>query len=255
MTSASGCREEMERNNFKSLSDELKPREKMRRASSVRAVDDAALLAVMLKTGTQGCDVVESSRRLLKAFGSLPRLVRCDWRELGETIRQYNKAHPNERVLGIGPTKQLELAAAFELVRRGFDVSPEDVRAKVVDSTEAAVEIFRRALALGEEQENLFVLPLDAKRHPLCEPICATRGTPDKSPVHSREVFKDAIRWGAHAVIVAHNHPSGDSTPSRDDVVVTKRLVEASAVIGIALLDHIVIGRGSHVSLRESGMM
>ena len=245
----------MEHNNFKSLSDELKPREKMRRASSVRAVDDAALLAVMLKTGTQGCDVVESSRRLLKAFGSLPRLVRCDWRELGETIRQYNKAHPNERVLGIGPTKQLELAAAFELVRRGFDVSPEDVRAKVVDSTEAAVEIFRRALALGEEQENLFVLPLDAKRHPLCEPICATRGTLDKSPVHSREVFKDAIRWGAHAVIVAHNHPSGDSTPSRDDVVVTKRLVEASAVIGIALLDHIVIGRGSHVSLRESGMM
>lgn len=245
----------MERNNFKSLSDELKPREKMRRASSVRAVDDAALLAVMLKTGTQGCDVVESSRRLLKAFGSLPRLVRCDWRELGETIRQYNKAHPNERVLGIGPTKQLELAAAFELVRRGFDVSPEDVRAKVVDSTEAAVEIFRRALALGEEQENLFVLPLDAKRHPLCEPICATRGTLDMSPVHSREVFKDAIRWGAHAVIVAHNHPSGDSTPSRDDVVVTKRLVEASAVIGIALLDHIVIGCGSHVSLRESGMM
>ena len=245
----------MERNNFKSLSEELKPREKMRRASSVRTVDDAALLAVMLKTGTQGCDVVESSRRLLKAFGSLPRLVRCDWRELGETIRQYNKAHPNERVLGIGPTKQLELAAAFELVRRGFDVSPEDVRAKVVDSTEAAVEIFRRALAMGEEQENLFVLPLDAKRHPLCEPICATRGTLDKSPVHSREVFKDAIRWGAHAVIVAHNHPSGDPTPSREDAVVTKRLVGASAVIGIALLDHIVIGRGSHVSLRESGMM
>ena len=255
MTSASGCREEMERNNFKSLSEELKPREKMRRASSVRTVDDAALLAVMLKTGTQGCDVVESSRRLLKAFGSLPRLVRCDWRELGETIRQYNKAHPNERVLGIGPTKQLELAAAFELVRRGFDVSPEDVRAKVVDSTEAAVEIFRRALAMGEEQENLFVLPLDAKRHPLCEPICATRGTLDKSPVHSREVFKDAIRWGAHAVIVAHNQPSGDPTPSREDAVVTKRLVGASAVIGIALLDHIVIGRGSHVSLRESGMM
>ena len=245
----------MERNNFKSLSDELKPREKMRRASSVRAVDDAALLAVMLKTGTQGCDVVESSRRLLKAFGSLPRLVRCDWRELGETIRQYNKAHPNERVLGIGPTKQLELAAAFELVTRGFEVSPEDVRAKVVDSTEAAVEIFRRALAMGEEQENLFVLPLDAKRHPLCEPICATRGTLDKSPVHSREVFKDAIRWGAHAVIVAHNHPSGDPTPSREDIVVTKRLVEASMVIGIPLLDHIIMGSGSHVSLRESGMM
>lgn len=245
----------MERNDFKSLSDELKPREKMRRASSVRAVDDASLLAVMLKTGVQGCDVVELSRRLLKAFGSLPRLVRCDWRELGETIRQYNKAHPNERVLGIGPTKQLELAAAFELVRRGFEVSPEDVRAKVVDSMEAAVELFRRSLAMGEEQENLFVLPLDAKRHPLCEPICATRGTLDMSPVHSREVFKDAIRWGAHAVIVAHNHPSGDPTPSREDIIVTKRLLEASLVVGIPLIDHIVIGNPGFASLRDLGLV
>jgi DNA repair protein RadC len=245
----------VERNGFKALSDELKPREKMRRASSVRAVDDESLLAVMLKTGANGCDVVELSRRLLKAFGSLSRLVRCDWRELGETIRQYNKAHPNERVLGIGPTKQLELAAAFELVRRGFEVLPEDVRAKTVDSTEAAVEIFRRSLAMGEEQENLFVLPLDAKKHPLCEPICATRGTLDMSPVHSREVFKDAIRWGAHAVIVAHNHPSGDPTPSREDVIVTKRLLEASLVVGIPLLDHIVIGNPGFASLRALGLV
>ncbi len=242
-------------NNFKELSDELKPREKMRKASSVRTVDDVSLLAVMLKTGANGCDVMESSRRLLKAFGSLTRLVRCDWRELDETIKQYNKSHPKERVLGIGPTKQLELAAAFELVRRGFEVSSGDVRAKMVDSTAAAVEVFRRSLAMGDEQENLFVLPLDAKNHPLCEPICATRGTLDMSPVHSREVFKDAIRWGAHAVIVAHNHPSGDPTPSREDAIVTKRLVEASAVIGIPLLDHIVLGNGGYVSLHEIGMM
>ena len=245
----------VERNGFKALSDELKPREKMRRASSVRTVDDAALLAVMLKTGTQGCDVVESSRRLLKAFGSLPRLVRCDWRELGETIRQYNKAHPTERVLGIGPTKQLELAAAFELVRRGFEVLPEDVRAKVVDSTEVAVDVFRRSLAMGEEQENFLVLPLDSKGHPLCEPICATKGTLDMSPVHAREVFRDAIRWGAHAVMVAHNHPSGDPKPSREDVVMTKRLIEASSVVGIPLLDHLVLGNGAHVSIRESGLV
>ena len=245
----------MEPNNFKALSDELKPREKMRRASSVRMVDDASLLAVMLKTGAPGCDVVELSRRLLKAFGSLPRLVRCDWRELGETIRRYNKSHPVERVLGIGPTKQLELAAAFELVRRGFEVAPEDVRAKTVNSTEVAVEVFRRALAMGEEQENFLVLPLDAKKHPLCEPICATRGTLDMSPVHSREVFKEAIRWGAHAVIVAHNHPSGDSEPSREDIEATRRLIEASLVVGIPLIDHVVIGKDRHVSLRETGLV
>lgn len=245
----------MERNDFKSLSDELKPRERMRRASSVRAVDDVSLLAVMFKTGANGCDVMESSRRLLKVFGSLTRLVRCDWRELSETIKQYNKAHPDERVLGIGPAKQLELAAAFELVRRGFAVSPGDVRAKIVDSAEGAVEVFRRSLVMGDEQENFFVLPLDSGKHPLCEPICVTRGTLDMSPVHSREVFKDAIRWGAHAVIVAHNHPSGDPTPSREDTMVTKRLMEASAVVGIPIVDHIILGHGNYASLRELGLM
>lgn len=245
----------MKPNNFKSLSDELKPRERMRRASSVRSIDDASLLAVMLKTGAPGCDVGELARRLLKAFGSLSRLVRCDWRELRETIKKYNKANPEERVLGIGPTKQLELAAAFELVSRGFEVSRDDVRTMVVDSTEAAVEVFRRAVQMGEEQENFFVLPLDSKNHPLCEPICVTRGTLDMSPVHAREVFKDAIRWGAHAIIVAHNHPCGDPEPSREDVVSTKRLLEASLVVGIPLVDHIVLGKSQCVSMRESGLV
>jgi len=244
-----------EPNNFKALADELKPRERMRRAASARVVDDVALLAVILKTGAPGCDVVELSRRLLKAFGSLPRLVRCDWRELGEVIKQYNKDHPHERVLGIGPAKQLVLAAAFELVRRGFEIKPEDVRARVVNSTEVAAEIFRRALEMGDEQENFLVLPLDAKNHPISEPIRVTRGTLDMSPVHGREVFKDAIRWGAHAVMVAHNHPSGDAEPSRDDVVMTRSLVEVSTVVGIPLVDHLVLGRNSYVSIRESGLV
>lgn len=243
----------MEPNNFKALADDLKPRERMRRAASVRVVDDVSLLAVILKTGAHGCDVLELSRRLLKAFGSLPRLVRCDWRELREVVREYNKDHPKERVLGLGPTKQLLLAAAFELVRRGFEIKPEDVRAKVVDSTEVAAEIFRRALEMGDEQENFLVLPLDSKNHPISEPIRVTRGTLDMSPVHGREVFKDAIRWGAHAVMIAHNHPCGDPEPSREDVVVTKRLVEVANVIGIPLIDHIVLGRDSFVSIRERG--
>lgn len=207
----------------------------------------------MLKTGAAGCDVVELARRLLQAFGSLSRLVHCDWRELGETIRKYNLEHPKCRVLGIGPTKQLELAAAFELVRRGFEIQPEDVRSRVVDSTEVAAEIFRSAIDATEEQENFLVLPLDAKSHPLCEPIRVTRGTLDMSPVHAREVFKDAIRWGAHAIMVAHNHPSGDPEPSRADVVLTRHLVDASTILGIPLLDHLVLGRNAVVSLRASG--
>ena len=243
----------MRRNYFKALPNELKPREVMCKASSPRNVDDVSLLAVMLKTGTHGCDVVELSRRLLKAFGSLSRLVRCDWRELAERIKDYNRLHPRERVLGIGKAKQLELAAAFELVRRGFEVKPGDVRGKTVSTSESAHEIFRQSLEMGDEQENFYVLPLDAKNHPISEPVRVTRGTLDGSPVHCREVFKDAIRWGAHAIVVAHNHPSGDATPSREDIAVTRALLDAAIIVGIPLIDHLVLGRDAFISIRESG--
>ena len=240
-------------NDFRSRPRELMPREKMRRAASVRDVETEALLAVMLKTGAVGCDVETLSRRLLKAAGSLARLVKCDWRELEALVRSYNAAHPEAPVRGIGPAKILDLAAAFELVRRGYDVAGDDVRRCAVRTARDAEAVFRRALSRDDEQENFLVLPLDSKNHPLCEPLRVTRGTLDKSPVHGREVFRDAIRWGAYAVMVAHNHPSGDPTPSADDVVVTRRLVEVSKVVGIPLLDHLVLGRGRFVSIRSAG--
>ena len=241
------------RNDFKALPDELKPREQLLRAASPRDVSDEALLAVMLKTGSRGCDVGELARRLLRVFGSLHALVRADVRQLELTIKEYNRAHPEKRILGIGPVKALELTAAFELVRRGFEPMADDVRQRRIATSEDAWAVFKRALALGDEQENFFVLPLDSSKHPLCEAVRVTRGTLDGSPVHVREVFKDAIKWGAHAVMVAHNHPSGDSTPSQDDIVLTRSLVDASTVVGIPLLDHLVLGNGRFVSLRENG--
>lgn len=243
----------MEKNDFKALPDELKPREQLRRAASPRDVSEESLLAILLKTGANGCDVVELARRLLKAFGSLHALVRADVRQLERTIKDYNRSHPEKRILGIGPVKALELTAAFELVRRGFEPKADDVRLRRVTTSEDAYDVFKRGLALGDEQENFYVLPLDAKSHPLCEAVRVTRGTLDRSPVHVREVFKDAIKWGAHAVMVAHNHPSGDPTPSAEDIVLTRCLVEASAVVGIPLVDHLVLGAGRFVSLRERG--
>lgn len=243
----------MEKNDFKTLPDELKPREQLRRAASPRDVSEESLLAILLKTGANGCDVVELARRLLKAFGSLHALVRADGRQLERTIKDYNRSHPEKRILGIGPVKALELTAAFELVRRGFEPKADDVRLRRVTTSEDAYDVFKRGLALGDEQENFYVLPLDAKSHPLCEAVRVTRGTLDRSPVHVREVFKDAIKWGAHAVMVAHNHPSGDPTPSAEDIVLTRCLVEASAVVGIPLVDHLVLGAGRFVSLRERG--
>lgn len=242
-------------NDFKRRSGELKPRELMERAASPRELSPETLLAVLLKTGAPGCDVQELSRRLLAAFGGLNGLVSNDWRGLEARIAAYNATHPERPILGLGHVKCLELSAAFELGARALRLSPEDLRRKVVRSASDAYEIFRATLAPDEPQENFFVLPLDTKRHPLCEPLCVARGTRDGVGVHVREVFREAIRWNARGVVVAHNHPTGDPTPSADDENLTRRLEAVSGVVGVGLLDHLVLGdprRGrAFVSMRQ----
>ena len=155
----------------------------------------------------------------------------------------------------------LELAAAFELVRRGYEIDGEDIRRIKIAKPEDSYRIFREAALVGEEQESFFVLPLDTKNHPLCTaPLRVTYGLLDQTPVHPREVFKAAIRWGAQSIIVAHNHPSGDPNPSIGDIHLTERLIEASHIIGVHLLDHIIIGTNScenqrgFVSLKKEGI-
>ena len=245
-------------NNFKNLAKELMPREQMMSAASPRDVSTESLLAILLKTGAPGCDVVELSRRLISAFGSLDLLVRADWRTIESLIKAYNKAHPEKRVLGVGKVKRLELSAAFELVRRVYDKKAGDVRAAVVRTPEDAYGIFASVLASGDDQERFYVLPLDKRHHPLCEPKIVALGRADAVQVHPRDVFRDAIKWGAYTVVVAHNHPSGDPTPSPEDMALTERLVKAGETCGIPLMDHLVIGRAEgdgrgFVSIREEG--
>ena len=113
----------------------------------------------------------------------------------------------------------------------------------------------------GDERENFLVVPIDALRHPLCEPIVLFRGTVDSAPVSAREVFREAVRWSAKSVVVAHNHPSGDPTPSEDDVAITKELVTAGELLGVKLQDHLIIGSPAsnegtgYVSLRNLGLI
>ena len=246
---------------FKHNPGEIKPREQMERAASAHDVPDEAILAVLLKTGTVGCNVVEQARRLLKAFGGVQGLVSSDWRSLERRIERYNADHPTEPIKGLGHVKCLELAAAFELGFRGVRTKPEEVRLMRIRTAADAYRLFRSFALSGEGQENFLVLPLDAIKHPLCEPIRVFKGTVDSAPVYAREVFRDAIRWGAHSIVVAHNHPSGDPSPSDDDLSITKSLVEASELLGIALMDHIIIGSPSsndghgYLSLRESGVV
>ena len=246
---------------FKKRAGEIKPREQMERAASAHDVPDEAILAILLKTGTVGCDVVEQARRLLRAFGGIQGLVSSDWRSLERRIAKYNADHPQEQIKGLGHVKCLELAAAFELGFRGVRVKPEEVRLMCVRTAADAYRLFKSFALSNAEQENFLVVPIDALQHPLCEPTVLFRGTVDCAPVYAREVFRDAVRWGAKSVVVAHNHPSGDPTPSEDDIAITKELVAAGELLGVKLQDHLVIGSPTsanglgYVSLRDSGLV
>ena len=229
---------------------ELKPREQMERAASAHDVPDEAILAVLLKTGTVGCDVMEQSRRLLRAFGGIQNLVSSDWRTLERCIERYNAEHADAPIKGLGHVKCLELAAAFELGFRGVRVTPEELRLMRIRTAADAYRLLRSFALSGDGQENFLVVPLDSLRHPLCEPIVLFRGTVSDAEVHAREVFRDAIRWCAHSVVVAHNHPSGDPSPSGDDLAVTRRLLEVARIVGIGLVDHLILGAASSASGR-----
>ena len=139
------------------------------------------------------------------------------------------------------------LAAAFEIARRWDRLPPEAIKTIHVDSPRKAYDVFRSVLVPGDEKEELLVLLLNTKNRPLCEPIKMARGTQNK----------EALRWGAHSVMIAHTHPSGDPTPSDDDVIFTQGLIDVGRIVQIPLLDHIVIGAtGSangqgYVSIRE----
>ena len=233
------------RNAFTDLPTELRPRERMLRATRAEEMSDRDLLMVMLKTGTAGCDVEETAKRLLCAFGSTREFVRCPWQELEASVAEWNKTHPDRRVLGVGRAKLLEMAAAFELAKRGFRRGEGGVRSRSVKDSADAAAIFRQTLAVDEERECFRVLLLDARRRPLCDPLPVSSGSIEGTFVHPREVFKEAIRRGAQSVIVAHNHPGGNPSPSDEDFALTRRLVDSGKTLGIPLLDHIVLGDGN----------
>jgi len=242
---------------FAGLSGDLKPRELMERAADPSYVPDAALLAIILKTGTEGIDVYELSRRLIAAFGSVKSVFSADWRALEARIADYNAKNSTTPIKGIGHVKCLELAAAFEIGRRWARMTPEEIRSFQVKGPEEAYQVFKAVFNPGDDKENLFALLLDVQLHPICEPVRISRGTSDSAPAFARDVYKEALKWGAHAVMVAHNHPSGDPTPSKGDLDFTRRLVELGRLAEVGFLDHLVLGapevRGGYVSVRELG--
>ena len=225
---------------IKDLPLEARPREAfMRTTDPVRDISDAMLLAILIRTGQKGSSAIDLANRLIRHFGNAQNLVDATWQQIVAA-----------KVPGVGKVAAVQLAAAFALVKRNLRTSQRSYK-RAIDTSDAAV---RQVLSVGvdEKQENTFALFLDTSRHLLCEPMLVFRGVLEATPLHPRDIYRNAIRLGAASLIVVHTHPSGDPTPSETDLSETKRLVEVGNLTGIYLDDHIIIGVGTnqHVSIR-----
>jgi DNA repair protein RadC len=213
-----------------------RPRERLIREGAT-ALSTAELLAIIFRVGVGGENVISLSQRLLAGYGGLAGLARAPFTDL-----------QNEH--GLGEAKVATLKAAFELGRRLAVASPED-RVQVRSPADAA------NLLMGEmstlEQEQLRVMALDTRNRVLAVSTVYV-GSLNSSVVRVSELFREAIRRNAAAIIVAHNHPSGDPTPSPEDVAVTRNIIQAGQLLDIEVLDHVVIGQQRFVSLKERGL-
>lgn len=221
---------------IKELPEQERPRERLAQLGA-RALTNAELLALIIGTGNRGESVIHLAERLLATFGDLRGLLNCSVAELQE-------------IPGIGPARASQLVAIVELSARVALARHQQV---VIRQPADVASMLMPRLQL-ETQEVFIAVMLDTKNKVLAvEDVF--RGSLNASIVHPREVFKKAISRSAAAIIVAHNHPSGDPTPSREDIEVTRRLAEAGKIIGIEVLDHVVFGDGKIVSMKEKGLV
>lgn len=223
----------------------LRPREAVERMG-VRQVQDDVLLAILLRSGVRGQNVVELARHLLTTHGSLTALAAASPAELSRSVK------------GLGKVKSQVLAAALELGRR---LAAERVEQGLRVRSPADVAVVMRPLVTGLDQEAFWVLHLDAKGCLKGPPVRVTTGLLDASLVHPREVFREAIRQAIASVVLAHNHPSGDPAPSGEDLRVTRQLVAAGRVLDIRVTDHVILGKpmagrtDDFLSMREAGVV
>ena len=219
------------------LPEDDRPRERLIRTGA-RSLRDAELLAILLRVGIKGENAVRLAERLLAQLGGLPGLHRATLADLSA-------------LKGIGEAKGAQLQAALELGRR-IAISTPDARPAIASPADAANLLMYQLAAL--EQEYLYVLLLDTRNRLIGQPIEVYHGSLNTSLIRVGEVFREAVKVNAAGVIVAHNHPSGDPSPSPEDVAVTRALIEAGKLLDIDVLDHLVIGRHRFVSLKERGL-
>jgi len=220
---------------------EERPREKLA-AHGPAALTSPELIAILLRTGVVGANAVEVARELLEKYGSLGGLSRCSVDEL-------------KKVPGVGFAKAVQLVAAFGLGER---LAHEKLSKQKIDSPDIVNELVGAEMRMLRK-ESLRVILLDTRYH-LIRTEQVSLGSGNESIAHPREVFHPAVVSSAYAVIVVHNHPSGDASPSQADHSLTRRLAEAAELLQIKLLDHIIIGAPAnenpgYFSFKEAGVL
>lgn len=213
------------------------PREKMLQFGE-KNLSNYELLAILLRTGSKKTNVLQLATTLEKHFGSLHSLRMATIDELME-------------IEGIGPIKAIELKAAIELGIRL--ASSRQIKKGSLISTKIAGTWMMEALK-DEYQEQLLALFLNTKNEVILTKMIFKGGL-NQSIAHPREIFREAVRCSAARLIIGHNHPSGNVTPSQADIDFTKRMVECGQLMGIELLDHIIVGNEQYLSLQEGGYM
>ncbi|HEY3426371.1 MAG TPA: DNA repair protein RadC [Negativicutes bacterium] len=224
---------------MKELPEDERPREKML-AKGSQALSNAELLAILLRTGTKQESVVRVAERLLKKY-----------EDMGITALAGLSPQEISKIKGIGPAKAVTVAAAMELGKRLTTVAANE--RPVIRSPQDAANLLMARLRY-ETREHFMVLLLSTKHHLLAMPTISV-GSLNASVVHPRELFREVLKYPAASVILVHNHPSGDPSPSQEDIALTKQIVEAGRMLNISVLDHVIIGDNKYVSLKEKGII
>jgi DNA repair protein RadC len=216
------------------LRPEERPRERLL-ARGARALSDAELVAILLRTGLRGKSAIELADDLIRKFGSMAKMLESDLRG----------------IKGLGPAKTAQFAAALEILRRSLE---EKLQERSPLTSPGAVRDYLR-LTLGRKDEEIFVcIWLDAQ-HKVIEIEEAFSGTLTQTSVYPREIVKKALARNAAAVIFAHNHPSGVAQPSQADELLTRNLKEALALVEVKVLDHFIVAGNQAISFAERGLL
>ncbi|AKB28540.1 DNA repair protein RadC [Methanosarcina siciliae T4/M] len=218
------------------LPEEERPRERLIR-NGPESLSNAELLGIILRTGSREENVISLCSRILKEYN----------------IKQLSLANVSRltQVHGVGKAKAAQIAAVFELARR-LEIFVEEPKRKICSPKDVYSLMYPRMRE--QKKEKFITLYLDTKNQILKEEVVSI-GSLNASIVHPREVFKSALLESSASVIMVHNHPSGDPSPSREDIMVTEKLVEGGKLLGIDILDHIIIGDGRYVSLKDEGFV